>query len=103
MDCLGHKLRNNLNPAIKLCCIFRPTVRSFSTEYQALGFLGITICPVEMISIKTKYAIFTQIILFVQTLSINFSQSKLQTLKSTKVRGFPSIPGIKKYNIKGKA
>ena len=29
-------------------------MRSFSTEYQALGFLGITIYPVEMISTKTK-------------------------------------------------
>jgi len=49
--------RTNLNPTIMLKWIFQPTVRSFSTKYQALGFLGIEICPVGMnFSSKNKNA-----------------------------------------------
>ena len=33
--------RTNFNPTLIIKCIFQPPVRSFSTGYQALGFLGI--------------------------------------------------------------
>ena len=40
--------RTNFNPMLIIKCIFQPPARSFSTGYQALGYLGILICPLRM-------------------------------------------------------
>ena len=70
--------RTNFNPTLIIKCIFQPPVRSFSTGYQALGFLGIQICPLGMTfsSKKLKNAS-TQIFL---TVTFGFSQKFLHVV-----------------------